>query len=326
MKARLDSCVEVTNLARQLDIDTNNAVEGLLAFCDQRIRSFIHKFKNCETLSGLLEVSAQECGTRFEVIDSGRALDAMVAKYVARNESAFAILEQEFMRGVLGITLRLQAPQPWELPFVSVIDMRGDRRYRAYFTKWHEIAHLLLLADNKKTVFHRNHYIGTTTDAEEALVDLVAGRCAYCPALIAPHATSEISFHEIDRLRMRLCPESSKQAARLGFTAAWPSACILLECRIAAPSSGNSPHPPLRATSVMANEAARSIGVTFPPLVSVPARSVISHTFGHIGKAGRAVENLSWWLSNRGGNLPSRQVRVEALGRSGAVDALLIPI
>jgi len=327
MKVRLDNHRTVIHLAGQLGVDARDPVTGILAFCDRQIRRFLEQFPDCETLTDLLQISAQQCGTRFELIDSSKSLDSIVAKYAARNEQAFAVIEKEFMRGVLGITLRLKAAQPWELPFVSIIDLRGDRRRRSYFTKWHEIAHLLLLGDSQKTEFHRTHYIGATTDAEEALVDLVAGRCAFHPTLISPHATSAISFHEIDRLRMRLCPESSKQAALLGFTAAWPTACILLECRLAAASSGNATyHPLLRATSVTVNDAARSIGVSFPTLVSVPPQSVISHVFGRTGKAGQAVENLSWWLSSRGDNLASRQVRVEALARKGAVDALLIPI
>ena len=325
MKTRLDSCVEVTDLARQLDIDPNHAVEGLLAFCDQRIRSFIHKFKNCDTFSDLLEVCAQECGTRFEVIDSSRALDATVAKYLARNESAFAILEQEFMRGVLGITLRLQAPQPWELPFVSVIDMRGDRRHRAYFTKWHEIAHLLLLSDEKRRSFRRTHVSESERDAEEELMDIVAGQCGFHPAIIVPHATQRISFLEIERLRLQLCPASSKQAARIGFTAAWPSPAVLMECKLATRYADRQEQPVLRVISANANPAAKRVNLTFPRNISVPPRSVISHLLGRTGKSEETIEDLGWWRTDSDEDLPTLPVRVNAFARNDAVDALITP-
>ena len=151
--------------------------------CKVRLYCDIGKFQGCGTLAALLEISAQACGTRFEVIDTGPTLEATIAKYVVRGEPAFAILEQEFLRGVLGVTLRLQAARPWELPFVSVIDVRGDRRKRSYFTKWHEVAHLLLLTNERRPSFHRTHTPRTEEDPEEALVDLVAGQCGFHRAL-----------------------------------------------------------------------------------------------------------------------------------------------
>jgi len=159
------------------------------------------------------------------------------------------------------VTLRLQAARPWELPFVSVIDARGDRRKRSYFTKWHEVAHLLLLTNDRRMSFHRTHMSGTEQDPEEALVDLVAGRCGFHRGVVVPHVRGEISFSEIERLRLRLCPESSIQAARLGFAGVWPSPSVLLECKLAVGHSGQSAEPVLRATSVRANEAAERIAM-----------------------------------------------------------------
>ena len=325
MKVRLDSSPEVIRLARQLGVATDNPVEGLLAFCDQRIRSFIRKFKSCDTLSDLLEISAQQCRTRFQTLDSSQALDSLVAKYTSRNEPIFAILEQEFLRGVLGITLRLQSPREWELPFVSVIDMRGDRHKRAYFTKWHEIAHLLLLNDEGRSSFRRTHISENERDAEEELMDIVAGQCGFHQAIIAPHAKQRISLSEIERLRLQLCPDSSKQAARFGFTAAWPTPVVLITCKLSTRYSDHSEQAVLRVVSVKMNPAAERIKLTIPHNMSVPPKSVISHLFGHTGKSAEAIENLGWWKTDRNEYLPARPVRINATAGNAAIDALITP-
>jgi len=325
MKARLDNSPEVIALARQLGVANGSPVQGLLAFSDQRVRSFIRKFKTCDTLVDLLDISAQQCGTRFEIVNSSQALDALVAKYATRNEPIFAILEREFMRGVLGITLRLQSPQPWELPFVSVIDMRGDRHRRAYFTKWHEIAHLLLLTDNGRSSFRRTHIAEDKRDAEEELMDLVAGQCGFHHAVIAPHTTQRISFPEIERLRLQLCPDSSKQAARLGFTAAWPTPVILIECKLKTRYADSSERSVLRVVSLKMNPAAERVNLTIPHNISVPPRSVISHLFGHTGKSAEAIENLGWWKTDHNEYLTSLPLRISATARNGAIDALITP-
>jgi hypothetical protein len=316
----------VEHLAGELGLTGADPAHAIISFCEARVASFIGEFDGCSTLSGLLEIAAQKSGSRFEVIDTNETLDRIVRKYVERSELAFATLEREFLRGVLGVTFRLQTPQPWELPFVSVIDGRGDRQRRSYFTKWHEVGHLLILTDDNRSCFRRTHVPGGDVNWEEALVDIIASRCGFHPLIVRPHIGGEISFQEIERLRRRLCPEASGQAARLGFTNAWPTPCLLLECQLGTRRSGEPSEPVLRAVHVQANEAAESSGLSIRKNNRVPRCSVISRVFGREHASAEAVEDIRWWETSDCSGLSPLPVLVRAASRASVVDALVVPV
>jgi hypothetical protein len=274
---------------------------------------------------GIIGDRRSKSGTRIEVIDSNEALDCIVASYLQRGELAFATLEQEFLRGVLGVTFRLQAPHPWELPFVSVIDARGDRGRRAYFTKWHEIGHLLILADRGRSAFRRTHLQGGDDAWEEALVDTIAGRCGFHPKIVAPYAEGEISFEKIRRIHNHLCPEASAQAARIGLVDAWPAPCLLLECGFATRRAGDASAPALRAIHVRANRAAERTGLRIPRNMCVPRHSVIQRVICRRRRSADAIEDLKSWQSE-GVSLCARKVRMQVVSRQGAADVLVTPL
>src|SRR5689334_3320912 len=104
---------------------------AIVELCLAKTAAFMAEFGGCDTCEELLAICAQKTGTRFEIVETLAGLDALVEAFVSRGEGQFATLENEFERGVLGVTFRLRRPDPWECPFVSVIDARGDRRNRA---------------------------------------------------------------------------------------------------------------------------------------------------------------------------------------------------
>jgi len=68
-------------------------------------------------------------------------------------EVGFVDLVNELSEDVFGITIRRHKQQLFECPFVSIIDCRGSMVSARYFTKWHQIAHLLTLTDQLRLVF-----------------------------------------------------------------------------------------------------------------------------------------------------------------------------
>jgi hypothetical protein len=152
------------------------------------------EYGGCRSSDELLAICAQKTGTRFEVVESLAGLDTLVKTWVSRGEMQFATLEREFERGVLGVTFRLRRPHAWECPFVSVIDTRGERKHRAWFTKWHELGHLLILGTSSRLSFCRTHTPELIRDPEEALVDRIAGACAFHPELVRPFADGAPTF------------------------------------------------------------------------------------------------------------------------------------
>jgi hypothetical protein len=101
-------------------------------------------------LSDLLNATAGEVSTVFEEIHSDDDLRQIRLKYVTKGETAFANLEDELSGAKdYAITIRRMHREPWEPQFVSVIDCRFDKVFRSYFSKWHELAHLLTLTPSK---------------------------------------------------------------------------------------------------------------------------------------------------------------------------------
>jgi len=235
---------------------------------------------------------------------------------------------------VFGITFRINNRELCEPEFASVIDCRGTKVFRAYFTKWHELAHLLVLTDQLRLSFRRTDCREGTKNPEESLMDVIAGRLGYFPPMVRHLAGERISFEGIERLRQLLCPVSSELAARINFVKTWPRPCILVHGELNLRASDRRkldqglvtadeiPSPELRAVNVTASDSARELGLTIFPNMRIPERSVIHRVFDGIEHA-QANENLSWWETSEGGVLQSHPIVVEARRSWNAVDALI---
>jgi hypothetical protein len=259
------------------------------------------------------------------------------SEFLDKKEAGFISIHKELDGEVLGITLKRLNPQPWDLSYISVIDCRGTNIYRAYYTKWHELVHLLILTDQSRLVFRRTHAPNQPKTPEEALVDVVAGTLAFYPEMVRAHAKGEISFEKIAELRRELCPSASQHSALLGIAKAWPTACVLLDVRLAhkAAEVDSSQHsfafkkvagPTLRAVHVTLNEGARKLGIKVIPHFRVPTNSVIHRVFREQLPYAEAIEELSWWSSSDGTRWGGGTVKVKARFWSDSVQVLLIPI
>jgi len=325
-------------LAQDLGLDsTADPVREILRFCEKRIRRFLRDFPGCATLSQLLEIAASKLGTKFEEIGSDEELEEVRLRYLRQNEKAFAILQEELQSQVFGVTFKRTSRKPWELPYVSVIDCRGEKRSRSYYTKWHELGHLLILTDQMRLTFRRTHFGLDSKDPEESLVDVIAGCFGFLPDLIRPLAKGQPSFDRIEEIRARLCPEASQQASLIGIAKAWPQPCILLQAQMAL-KRGESrdlaqgtlgfqdqPKEVLRAVQVTPNDVARAADFIIFPNMRIPERSIIHKLFTGETSAEQAAEDLSWWESSDGSRLPSTRVFVQARNCWDGVRALIVP-
>jgi hypothetical protein len=222
------------------------------------------------------------------------------------------------------------------LPFVSLIDYRGEKARRGYFTKWHELGHLLILTDQRRLAFKRTHSLHEPKTPEESLVDVIAGEFAYFEPMVRPFAKGEISFESVEEIRKELCPDGSFTSAVIGVTKAWPAPCISLLARIgfkkgeADQHQGtfafrNAPKQTLRATNITINNAARKRGIQMYPNFRVPSQSVIAGVFRKGLSEALGMDTLSWWKASDGTQLPDVPVKVLARRHGNGVFALLIP-
>src|SRR5262249_7317312 len=147
-------------------------------------RRFLKDFPECKRPEELLELAANKLHTVFEIIRTDADLSKIRDKYVSKGEKIFATLAEQLPNDVFGITFRLSNREPWEPEFASVIDCRGTKVFRAYFTKWHELAHLLVLTDQLRLSFRRTDCREGAKNPEESLMDVIAGRLGYFPPMV----------------------------------------------------------------------------------------------------------------------------------------------
>jgi hypothetical protein len=339
MSQRISFSQEVSSLARELGVGLRtDPVDGILNYCDRRINVLLDEYGECNSLSELLDWVANKVGTKFVTIKSDEEIEALEREYLRRNEWGFLNLAQELAgENDFGITIRLQNNEEWELQFVSIIDCRGDKASRAYFTKWHEIAHILTLTDQSEAIFRRSHESASGNEPKERLMDIIAGRIGFYPTITCKFIDGDISFETIGALRRQLCPEASFQSSLISFARFWPKPCILLRAGMGLKKDeealanqqtfffSDGPKPALRVIQVTRSHAARETGFFVPPRHRIPERSVISEVFSQHVPYKEAEECLSWWESSGGRRLDPCSVSVKAKRSGDCVHALIVP-
>ena len=93
------------------------------------------------------------------------------------------------------------------MPYLAVINCRGWHKSRRYFSKWHEVIHLLL--DGKQLRFAFRKRAAKRKHPEEILVDKIAGELAFHPDLFGPvfqtelEAAGRLTFEVVERVLWR---------------------------------------------------------------------------------------------------------------------------
>lgn len=333
--SRLDSKPQIGKLANDLGLKgSGKPVAEIVDYVRRRVRKVVKSYK-CSDLTGLLNAAADEAKTCFREVHSDADLDRIIEEFVPQGETIFANLRNELRDQDYAITLKRQHAAKFDLPFVSIIDCRGPKSFASYFTKWHELAHLFTLTQQMRLVFRRTH-AAAVLDAEESLMDVIAGEMAFWPDFLSTDCDQEISFELIDRLRKEFCPQASVQASLIGIVKALPKPCILLTAELALKMdekrAGNqlrlykvpAPSPKLRAVHVSVNRAAREEDIQMHAQWRVPEHSVIYRAFHH-GADMQALENLDWWVTSGGSRLRPCPVLVKTKYSPEKITALLIP-
>jgi len=222
--------------------------------------------------------------------------------------------------------------------FVAVIDCRGGKLARRFFTRWHEIAHRLTThADMLEPVYHSEH------DPIERLMDEIAGHVGFYEPLFHPafqkasRDNRHLTFGTVGAIISGAFPAASFQATLFACVRRVPTPVIYLEAalahkkdvkrRLATPSLFGEEPPPgeLRAVKVIPNKAAQQEGFTIPTNMQVPAASVIHRLFDTDQTNGDSLEDLNQWES-RGKTLEQRAVAVEGRKLADRVIAIVQPV
>lgn len=325
MAVKLQNNPTIRTLAHDLGVRIpTDPVTAIKGHCHRQIKQFLKEFKDCTTLTGLLALAAQKLGTTFREVRNDADLQALVREFAGRKEPCAAFFEPELTHDVFGITFKLLNAGKFDLPYISIIDCRGSKSHRAYFTKWHELGHLLILTDQRRFAFKRTHALHELKSPEESMVDVIAGEFAYYEPMVRPYVNGELTFEAIDQAREALCPEGSYLSALFGLVKVWSVPCLLVEAKWAGKRSGDD--YTLRAVHVAVNDKARAAELQLHKNFRVPERSLIHRVFNSIAQDGTAIENLAWWEASDGTQLPEQRLRVSTKKIGDTVYALMIPV
>ena len=181
--------------------------------------------------------------------------------------------------------------------FVAVIDCRGSKLARRFFTRWHEIAHRLTTHADQgaaEPAYRSEH------DPIERMMDEIAGHVGFYGPFFEPvfreaHAGKALlTFETVKAVLDGGFPEASFQATLNACAKRLPTPVVYLEAALGhkkavkkrveddSPSLFGNEEPPdgqLRAVKVVANEAAQAEKFVIPQNMRVPESSVIRSLF-----------------------------------------------
>lgn len=341
--SRLEHAREVAELAKQLGLGTGpDPVAAVLSHCRSRIDRWVAEDGPVRTAADLERVVAARLQLVLEDVYTDDDFARIKAKYATgQRDFVFAAMRTKFDGGdnptYGALVKRKNVPANAADRYVAVIDCRGAKRQRRFFTRWHEIAHRLT-TDSDEPEYRSEH------DPIERLMDEIAGHVGFYGPLFDPvflragGGRSLLTFGVVRAVIQEGFPDASFQATLNACTRRTPTPVMYVEATLAhkkeerrrnrTPSLFGDAPPPgqLRAVTVQANDAARSEGFVIPQNMRVPERSVIHRLFtGDDVADGVAREDMDWWES-QGKQQPGRAVAVEAMKVSDRVIAIIQPV
>ncbi len=347
--SRLNQASEVIQLASELGVDwRHEPVANIIRHCTNRIRNWVGDACEVETIVDLEILVCQKLRLVFEELWSDDDLDRIINKYVALKEPVFATLRSEFDDHTFATLLERRRVTP-EAPdrYVAVIDCRGTKAFRRFFTRWHEVAHLLTLPRQLEFPFHRS-----TTDRSplEQLMDTIAGEIGFYEPIFAPAVKTELShnrrlsFAAVEGIRSRFCPIASFQATLVAALRRVKTPAIFIEAGLGLKKREQemlrsnqlslfpttAPVARLRVIKTNPNDAARKCGLRIDKNMLVPTASAITGCFmadhDSEAKSTIAVESLATWRHSNGEAIGTGLVQIETRFFRDSVIALIQPV
>ena len=130
-----------------------NVEETIVQYFVDKLARWIAAIGQPQTLSEVLDLFAVSLGMSFEEIWSDADLEDFLRRFPPQTEPVMARVEAEFDDNTEAVTIRRSRHDPWERPFLSVINCRGRHYSRRYFSKWHEAVHRLVEGEQLQFAF-----------------------------------------------------------------------------------------------------------------------------------------------------------------------------
>ena len=344
--SRWEHAPEILELAGQLGVGDGAPVDGILDHCRHRIDAWVAEAGGVASIDALESLVTNRLQLTFEEIRADDDWDRLTDVYArGKKEFVFAGMRTKFdddgnlTFGALVQRRNAGADDPDR--FVAVIDCRGFKLARRFFTRWHEIAHRLTThADGGATEpgYRSEH------DPIERMMDEIAGHVGFYEPLFQPayqqasFGKPHLTFSMVEAIISEAFPAASFQATLFACARRLPTPVVYLEAalahkkevkrRLQTPSMFGDDPPPgeLRAVKVIPNKAAQEDGFTIPTNMRVPSGTVIHRLFDSEPLTDDdGQECLSRWES-QGRSLERRAVMVEGRKVADRVIAIVQPV
>lgn len=338
--SRLDDAGEVIELAQALGL-SGKPVDSIIEFCRRRIDGWLSENGPVEMIGELEALVADRLRIVFEEFESDEELTSLIQKYVSMGDAGFASLAMEFEGETFGIlTERRRVSGAARDRYVAFIDCRGEKAARRFFTRWHEIAHVLTLTRQVELPVQRS-----ARHPLERLMDEIAGHLGFFDALFDPvvsrhHAGGRLSFAAVEAIRKDYCPKASFQATLFACQRRLATPILYIETGMGyktsdlrklraqrkATSRRSRPEAKLRVQMCVPNEAAVKSKLQIVRNMRVPESSILHPLLANEDEVAEGRENLSAWRFSSGKSLPACEVWVEARRLADRAIALVQPL
>jgi len=275
----------VKEMARELGLTEGaGCARSVARYALRRVRSLAEE-TSVSTTGALLRLCAEQLDVEIELVASGKEARDVAERYGQHNPLIALQIEEELESEAEGWLARnpLHGRQEGERRFMIVVDARGKGRSRAYFTIWHELAHLLTKPPGETG--HATQHRSPTkrqkqADPEERLVDHIASHLAFYQPFFQPALRSAmlargdvLSLAAIEEATEETFAEETKAslwaAARASLQIVRRPACLVEATPMLKKSRkrrkqkasgdlfGHEPEKELRLRQCLRNEAAR---------------------------------------------------------------------
>ena len=333
---------ELAAAAKRLGLPARGDLERtLINHATETIRAWITAHGRPKDLSDLLEKVATSFSVEIVEIHDDSDITTLLKRIPPTREPVLARLAAELDDSTDAVILQRQNRGDWEMPFLAVINCRGWHHSRRYFSKWHEVIHLLLDGNQLRFAFRKR--AAKRKHPEEVLVDKITGELAFHPDLFGPvlqnelEAAGRLTFDVVERVRAEIAPDASRESALYACVRHCPEPVFFLKAKLGYKNSErrqlddllsgledtNLPEPKLRVRSSSANDAASRSGIRFHENMQVPETSLVSAAYnGSIDRAD-GQESVEIWQTSDGGPIGEGYVGIEALRRGDEVWCLV---
>lgn len=330
---QLNNEPKIIRMASELGLSENPDPTGnIVKFCVTKIQRWLAEAPPVTSIAQLEQLVCDRLQLRFEEFRSQAELTEIIERYTRLGDPVFRKLFDDFDDQTFATLLhRTAANETAADRYVAVVDCRGPKGSKRYFSRWHEIAHLLTMRRQLELPYHRS----TKKPPIERLMDHIAGEIGFFSPLFRPtleqfvSPRSFLTFGVVDDVRQEFCPAASFHSTLIACVRHARSPIIHLEVGMGLKTaeqkslvtgqghlfSATAPEPKLRALVVARNDSARERGFRIDRNMAVPPSSVIATLFQqdhHLTKDVEAVEKLEAWRHSNGIPVGFGSVRVEA--------------